>query len=378
MTTNTSRDGRCAYLARCQTLLQQGERVIDALCLDQQEGESDVIAKDVFLQSEVKVIDGNIVLPSGRKYAYMVFPRDGEMLPEVAQKLKALVADGATVVSTRPKKSPSLKDYPQCEETLRKLGDEVWGSGSENRYQKGCVFSRVEDAKAKLGLKPDYTIEKASADASKVMVLHRRTSDVHIYYLSNQSEKAQNLSLSFRVSGRQPELWQAEDGTITDAPVWCEKAGRTCVDIQLKGIQTIFVMFRKEASKTEHIVSLDVIGGNAVVAMKRPGLPVLRSSTAIIAELSYSTGKRRSVELAPGPAVILSGEWSVSFVPKLGQPFNKLLPELVDFSKHDSKDVKYFSGSATYRKKIAVSGDSLKAGRLVLDLGVMNDIAQVR
>ena len=367
-----------AYLARCQTLLQQGERVIDALCLDQQEGESDVIAKDVFLQSEVKVIDGNIVLPSGRKYAYMVFPRDAEMLPEVAQKLKLLVADGATVVSTRPKRSPSLKDYPQCEETLRQLGDEVWGSGSENRYQKGYVFSRVEDAKAKLGLKPDYTIEKASADASKVMVLHRRKSEVDIYYISNQSEKAQALSLSFRVSGRQPELWQAEDGTLTDAPVWSEKAGRTGVDLQLKGIQTVFVVFRKAAAKTEHIVSLDVKGGDAVVVMKRSGKPVLRSSMASTAEISYSTGRKCTVEFKPDAAVALAGEWAVSFAPKLGAPFNKAFPELMDFSKHDSKDVKYFSGSATYRKKITVSGDSLKAGRLVLDLGVMNDLAQVR
>ena len=163
-----------AYLGRCQTLLQQGERVMDYLCMDQLDGEADMIAKDVFLQSDIKVKDGHIVLPSGRSYAFMVFPRDGEMLPEVAEKIKTLVAEGATVVSTRPKKSPSLKDYPQCEETLRRLGDEVWGSGTENRYKKGFVFSKIEDAKAKLNLKPDYTIEKASADPAKIMVLHRR------------------------------------------------------------------------------------------------------------------------------------------------------------------------------------------------------------
>jgi hypothetical protein len=160
---------------------------------------------------------------------------------------------------------------------------------------------------------------------------------------TNQSEKAQNLSLSFRVFGRQPELWQAEDGTITDAPVWREKARRTSVDIQLKEIQTIFVVFRKEASKTEHIVSLDVKGGNAVVAMKRPGMPVLRSSTAVTAELSYSPGRKRTVELKPDAAVAVAGEWTVSFAPKLGAPFNKLFPELVDFSKHDRKYVKYFT-----------------------------------
>lgn len=319
-----------------------------------------------------------MVLPSGRSYAFMVFPRDGDMLPEVAQKLKTLVGAGATIVSARPRKSPSLKDYPQCEDTLRRLGDEVWGTGTENRYERGYVFSRIEDAKAKLNLKPDYTIEKASADAAKVMVLHRREANLDIYYIANQSDQAQNLSLSFRVSGRQPELWQAEDGTITDAPVWRENGGRTVVDIQLKAIQTIFVVFRREASKAEHLSGVNANEAKATVAMKSSGVPVLRSATTVTAEVAYSTGRKRTVALSPEPAVELTGEWSVSFAPKLGEPFSKVFPALQDFSKSDSKEVKYFSGSATYRKKIAVSAASLQGRRTVLDLGVMNDIAQVR
>ncbi|MCX6927958.1 MAG: glycosyl hydrolase, partial [Verrucomicrobia bacterium] len=367
-----------AYLGRCQTLLQYGERVIDTISLDMQVGDSDVMAKDVFLQSEVKVEAGKIVLPSGRRYAFMVFPRDGELLPEVAQKIKQLVADGATVVSTRPRKSPSLKDYPECEETLRKLGDEVWGTGTENRYKQGYVFSRIEDAKAKLNLKPDYTVEKASADPAKIMVLHRRKSDVDVYYIANQSDKAQDISLSFRVAGKQPELWQAEDGTITDAPVWRATEGRTCVDLHLRGVQTVFVVFRRDASKAEHLSAVNVQGGNAVVAKKRPGRPVVRSATPTKAEVVYSTGRKRMVELKPDPALELGGQWAVSFAPKLGEPFTKEFPMLIDFSKSDSKEVKYFAGSATYRKQITITADSLQRKRTLLDLGVMNDIAQVR
>ena len=273
-----------AYLGRCQTLLQYGERVVDFLAMDKQEEESDVIAKDVFLQSEVKVIDGKIILPSGRTYAFMVFPRDGEMLPEVAQKIKALVAAGATVVATRPQKSPSLKDYPQCEETLRRLGDEVWGPGAENRYKKGHVYSRIEGAKAKVNLRPDYIIEKASAEPAKLMVLHRRKSDLDIYYVANQSTQAQDISLSFRVSGKQPELWQAEDGTITDAPVWRENEGRTSVGVQLKGIQTVFVVFRRNVNEAEHLLAVNVAEGNGMVCMKRSGRTVLRSAAGVRAE----------------------------------------------------------------------------------------------
>jgi hypothetical protein len=308
----------------------------------------------------------------------MVFPRDGEMLPEVALKIKALVADGATVVSTRPSKSPSLKDYPHSEETLRQLGDEVWGSGTENRYRKGYVFAKIEEARKKCNLKPDYTIEKASAEAAKVMVLHRRKADLDIYYVANQSDKAQDLSLSFRVAGKQPELWQAEDGTTTDAPVWHEQGGRTHVDLHLKGVQTIFVVFRKAATTAGHIVAVDTKGAPAEVVMKQAGVAVLRAATPVTAEVVYSTGRKRTVALTPEPAVALAGDWAVTFAPKLGAPFTRTLPELMDFSKSESKEVKYFSGSATYRKRVAMAAPSLQSRRTVLDLGVLNDIAQVR
>ena len=367
-----------AYLGRCQTLLQQGERVMDYLCMDQLDGEADLIAKDVFLQSDIKVKDGNIVLPTGRSYAFMVFPRDGTMLPEVAQKIKAMVAEGATVVSTRPAKSPSLKDYPRSEEILRQLGDEVWGSGTENRYQKGYVFAKVEDAKKKLNLKPDYTVEKARGEAAKVMVLHRRNAGVDLYYIANQSDKAQDLSLSFRIAGQQPELWQAEDGSTTDAPVWREQDGRTHVDLHLKGVQTIFVVFRKAVTTAGHIVAVDTKGAPAEVVMKQAGVAVLRAATPVTAEVVYSSGEKRAVTLTPEPAVALAGEWAVSFAPKLGAPFTKSVPELMDFSKSDSKDVKYFSGTATYRKQVAIAAAALQNRRTVLDLGLLNDIAQVR
>ena len=113
------------------------------------------------------------------------------------------------------------------EQELRMLGDEVWGTGTENHYQQGYVFSRIEDAQAKLNLKADYTVESASADPSKIMVLHRRKAGQDVYYIANQSDKAQDISLSFRVAGKQPELWQAEDGSITDAPVWRTRTRRS-------------------------------------------------------------------------------------------------------------------------------------------------------
>jgi autotransporter-associated beta strand protein len=83
--------------------------------------------------------------------------------------------------------------------------------------------------------------------------------------------------------------------------------------------------------------------------------------------------------LAPlPPGVALTGEWGVAFAPKLGAPFNKSLPVLMDLSKSESREVRYFSGSATYRKKVTLAAGSLPGRRTVLELGELHDIAQVR
>jgi hypothetical protein len=112
--------------------------------------------------------------------------------------------------------------------------------------------------------------------------------------------------------------------------------------------------------------------------MKQPGVAVLRSAAPVTAEVVYSSGEKRAVTLTPEPAVVLAGEWTVSFAPKLGAPFTKTFTELMDFSKSESKEVKNFSGTATYRKQVVVTAASLQNRRTVLDLGLLNDIARVR
>jgi len=152
------------------------------------------------------------------------------------------------------------------------------------------------------------------------------------------------------------------------------------IDLNLKGTQSIFVVFRKAVSKADHPVSVLVrdTTANWGVRTNKEGLPALHSSDPISAQVDYASGKQQIIELKPLTAIELTGAWKVSFVPKLDQPFELEFPELVDFSKHSNKMVNYFSGTATYRKKVTVDAESLKAGqRILLDLGVMNDIAEV-
>ena len=49
------------------------------------------------------------------------------MSVEVIKKIGQLVRDGATVVGPKPEKAAGLKNYPQCDEEVRKIAAEIWG-----------------------------------------------------------------------------------------------------------------------------------------------------------------------------------------------------------------------------------------------------------
>jgi hypothetical protein len=72
----------------------------------------------------------------------------------------------------------------------------------------------------------------------------------------------------------------------------------------------------------------------------------------------------------------LEGAWDVSFDPRFGGPDNIRFEELRDWTKHETRGVKYYSGIATYRKTIHV--DMLEDKKYFIDLGVVNDMARVR
>jgi hypothetical protein len=368
------------YLARCQAMLQYGSPPADSLSVGALDAGSELLSSFDFLAMDIQVRNGRVVLPGGRSYAIVVFPEGGSMLPQVARKIKSLVAAGAVVVSARPVNSPSLQDYPDCDEQLRRIAAEVWGDKPSKQYGKGFVFTRKEDATAKAGMTPGFRLEH-TAYPDAIRIAHRQSSDVDVFFVANLSDKPQQAQLSFRVSGKQPELWQAEDASISKAPVWSEKDGRTSVTLGLKGTQSVFVVFRKEAPATDHPVSVTVSDPDATwsVVCDPNGEPVLRCFGDISANIAYASGRHKTVTSSAGAPVEIKGPWKVLFTPKLEESFELEFPDLIDFSGHHLESVKYFAGTASYRKHIMLNPAALgRDNRIVLQLGDLNDIAEVR
>jgi hypothetical protein len=145
------------------------------------------------------------------------------------------------------------------------------------------------------------------------------------------------VEVTFRVSGKAPELWHADSGMVEPAS-YRTADGRTTVPLHLEANDAIFVVFRKPATS-----------------------PSRTLPTAVETKLSS-----------------VDGTWSVSFQPNRGAPPTVTLPLLASWHESADAGVKYFSGTATYTKTLEASADWFKSGgRLWLDLGDVKNIAQL-
>jgi hypothetical protein len=80
----------------------------------------------------------------------------------------------------------------------------------------------------------------------------------------------------------------------------------------------------------------------------------------------------------PPLALDLSRNWDVTFAPNLGAPARATFPTLTSWSQNADKGIRYFSGSATYRKQFSVPSGFASSNRsLRLDLGAVKDFATV-
>lgn len=134
------------YITRCQSLLRQGLPVADVLYLvpegapnvfqpphtalmdglPDRKGYSFDGCSPETLITRASAKEGQIVFPDGTRYRMLVLPRVPTMTPRLLRKIAELVKGGATVVGNLPTRSPSLQDYPTCDDqvvsTARSLG----------------------------------------------------------------------------------------------------------------------------------------------------------------------------------------------------------------------------------------------------------------
>src|SRR3546814_17994300 len=103
----------------------------------------------------------------------------------------------------------------------------------------------MQEALDRAGVPPDVVLEAADP----VLFIHRTLPEGDIYFVSNQHDGKIQLNPTFRVSGMQPELWDAVHGTLRDLPGYTDDGAGITVPIELDGYESAFLVFRKPAAQ---------------------------------------------------------------------------------------------------------------------------------
>ena len=263
------------YLARCQLLLRKGLLAADICHLRPEAAEQNLQPHDrngydydncsaEALLTRMSAKDGRLVLPDGMSYRLLVMPQCTTMTPALLRKVASLVEAGATVVGSRPLRSPSLSDYPKCDDEVKRIADQLWAdcdgkTVKEHVYGKGKIVCgrSPEEVLAAMGVPPDFEYANPKGTI-RLDFIHRAAGDAEIYFVSNQRDAFAEAECTFRLSGKTPELWRARQRHIwKTAPVYAEKDGRITIPLSFDPAGSVFVVFRPTTAASDHVVAVN-------------------------------------------------------------------------------------------------------------------------
>ena len=366
------------YISRCSHMMQQGQAVSDILYLTPEGAPmifippSDALYENgaipdkkgygfdgcspKMLMERAVIEEGKIVFPGASSYKIMVLPNFTTMTPELLKKITSMVEEGAHIIGEPPVKSPSLMNFPNCDDQVKALAKQLWGDfqapadRTERKYGEGSIYwggelSRIPSDK----LYPSYesTIALLSeldipadfiSDNNAIRFGHRKTTDREIYFVANRTSEFQTTNCTFRAVG-EPELWMGTTGEIRFVPHSIVENGMTTIPLEFHPHESYFVIFSSEREPS----SQNQLAHN---------FPVLEELKTI------------------------AGSWDVSFNPKFGGPESIKFDQLQDWTDHEIRGIKYYSGIATYKKVVNI--DKMENRKYYLDLGIVKDIARVK
>ncbi len=362
------------YFNRSQFMLQQGEFVADALYyygdhvpnvarLKEEDPakvlpgyDYDITNEDILLRLTVK--DGRITLPHGQSYRLLVLPDHKILSLAALRKVRELVRGGATALGPKPERTASLVGFPRSERAVKRLADELWGVAStaagEQRAGRGrMIWGKTARAALQAdNVAPDFEVTGGTAGAA-FDYIHHKLGEMDYYFVSNQDRQPQQVACTFRVGGRQPELWDPLTGRIWEAQAFRQSGRqsgkqsgaqadrRTTLPLELPPYGSLFVVFRKP-------------------------IPLAKHGAALSNFPTYE------------PVAEIDGAWEVQFDPKWGGPESVNFDRLVSWTARPEEGIRFYSGAATYRIKFDVGAQILSRARLMLGLGDIRDVGIAR
>jgi hypothetical protein len=182
--------------------------------------------------------------------------------------------------------------------------------------------------------------------------LEEQLKTIDIYFVANFKDRWDNITGTFRVTDKVPEIWDPLSGQIDSIFSYQDINGRISCQLSLPPHGSVFVLFRNYPKKHNEI-------------------SIKESSDRFFRGVPNATW--RNID-----SIALNHPWKIKFPPGWGAPDSIIINELKSWTEFSDPGVKYFSGTAIYETTLYVPDSLLNQQNIFyLDLGVVKEVAEI-
>jgi hypothetical protein len=377
------------YLSRGQFMLRQGQPVSDLLwylgdsaptsCPDRRNIKAklptyinyDCVNRDI-LQNKLFYKNGRYQLAHGLKYKILKLNNHDTLYFDSVKKIYQFAQQGGVIIG-KPIKHLAGRDLTRAQQQeFVKMVNYIWSQPT--------TYVNVETIQDwhQLYNKQQFNFDLRVKNIDPLFYAHRKSANQDIYFVYNNNKERRLFDATFEVTGKIPELWDANTGKIKKLATFKTGKDTTDVAFRLDPEESTFIVFQRPA-KGVKILNPQVVRDQDIEVIYDQNNQ-LRLSTHANNTINLTIdGEKQKVNVTDIPSPqILSGDWQVSFMQQYGLEKTVTFDTLVNFKDHSDPEINAYSGISRYQKDFTLSNGLLASGqRIILDLGELSDSAQV-
>lgn len=368
------------YIQRGSYILRQGIPVSDVLVYVGEKSRQEIPSRQEIglpngynfdrcntevLINRIQVQNSKLVLPEGTTYSMLMLYNCDQLSVRTLKRLGELAKAGVKIIGLKPVAPLGYLERTNQRDNFSSLVNQIW-------QRKNIIeVSSWTDATQ---ITPDLTVE----EVPNLDFIHRKIGEDDLYFVHNIETEAKTFHCSFRVTDRIPELWYADTGKREQLTQFTQANGRTNFAIELDPAGSVFVVFRASTQNFDPVNK--ITPSSARVLLSNDGNMELLAYKPGEYTVDFKSGKQKRINVpAFDKPISLDSDWRVEFdglgIQKPNVLDFKTLTDWKDFSRND---IRYFSGTAIYRKKIDIPASYLNnETRVILDLGQVEIAAEV-
>ena len=191
-----------------------------------------------------------------------------------------------------------------------------------------------------------YGLERDMIVPEDIAWTHRCGELGELYFVANQKDETRTFTASMRINGKKPECWNPVTGEMNIHPSYRINGNRTEVTLTLAPNESVFIVYPAEG--------VDEGYGESSLQLQK---------------------EKKDTAKAPLNIALEAKEYTITFAANKKTLTRK---ELFDWSQESDEQIRYYSGTATYKTTFRWKNKPNKDQQIYLNLGTVYNLATVR